>query len=119
MADLNRYKSRNPLPIIILFVVFFILTPLFTLTDKGVMDKIVGLKLMLYQTVLSTYSPHCDNVSIPKVQVMITYLYDKDGNYVPGTNGMPVNIANSKEARNPTWEQLVWFLKCDNTDKQK
>lgn len=50
---------------------------------------------------------------------MVTYIYGEDNRPIPGANGAPVNMANNKKARDPSWEQLVWFLKCDNTDKEK
>jgi hypothetical protein len=120
MEKTQNRRKRDTYFFGVMVAVLIVLVPLATLANPGVPSKWVGLKLIVSEaTWHHLFTASCDNLTAYKSSVMTTYIYDKNDRPICGANGAPVNMANSKEAINPTWEQLVYFLKCDDTDKQQ
>jgi hypothetical protein len=119
--DLRKYqKLIQFLSALLIVMILMGLMPLLALAKSGVLDKCLGLKLIVYETTrISSIAGPCDNLTAYKSEIMMTYIYGENNRPILGANGAPTNMLSNKKARDPSWEQLVWFLNCDNTDKRE
>jgi hypothetical protein len=103
--------------IVVLLLITFLTWSLF---DLMVIDK--GLAIKLVTSYLLHTRPGTmqiiDDSNINMADFIMIYPISDDGIWIKGADGHPLILFSNINSKDPSWEQLVWFLKDDKTDKK-